>query len=290
MSEAVKRIGATTDILGEGPIWCEQDETLYWVDIRGRAVRRHRPHTGETTSWAMPDMPGSLALCEQGRLMVALRTGLHRFNLGTGALEMQAPTPERNPDLRFNDGKVDPQGRFWVGTLNHTARLPQGSLYRYEPEQGFQRVLDGITIPNSLCWSPDGRTMYFSDSWIHTLWAFPFDPDTGALGERRVLTRTKAPAVPDGAAIDAEGCLWFAAHDGWRVVRCAADGTILREIELPVQLPTAVAFGGSGLRTLFVTTKTYSLEPDALARQPLSGALLALDPGVAGRPEPRFRY
>lgn len=282
-------VGDTSDTLGEGPIWSVAEQALYWVDLRGRKVRRHTPTDGRTTSWDMPEVVGSLALREQGGLLVLLRSGARFFDTDTATLA-PAYTPDRHAEaMRFNDGKCDSAGRFWVGSMNDATRGPEGTLYRVEAGRGFVPVLEGIAVPNSLCWSPDGRTLYFADSPTLTLSAYPFDPATGTLGERRDVFRTTPPGVPDGAAVDAEGCIWFAVHEGWQIVRCSPEGKLLRTLRVPVQLPTAVAFGGPQLQTLYVTTKTYGLNEAELAPQPLAGRLLKLDVGVRGLPEPRFR-
>lgn len=286
---AFRVVGSTRDILGEGPIWDHAEQVLYWVDIRGQKVRSHRPSAGETKSWDMPEVPGSLALREGGGLMVALRSGAFFLDLLSGKLTPAFMPEKHDRVMRFNDGKCDPGGRFWVGSMNDVVRGPDGILYRIEPARGFVPVLEDITVPNSLCWSPDGRTMYFADSPRLTLWAFPFDPASGELGERRVVYRTLAPGVPDGAAVDAEGCIWFAVHGAWQIIRCTPEGELVQVIKVPAQLPTAVAFGGPDLRTLYVTTKTYQLSGTELESQPLAGALLALDMNVRGLPEPRFR-
>ena len=190
--------------------------------------------------------------------------------------------------MRCNDGKCDRQGRFWVGTMGDMRRTPRGHLYRLDPQAGLRRVLDGLTIPNGLCWSPDGRTMYFTDSPTRLIWAFPYDPATGTPGERRVFAQVDGSGVADGATVDAEGCLWSARHGGGRVTRYTPDGRIDREIALPVSQPSCCAFGGPDLGTLFVTTARNGLSADDLAKQPLAGAVLALEPGVRGLAEPRY--
>lgn len=286
---AFRLVGDTRDILGEGPIWSEEEQALYWVDIRGRKVRRHKPGAGATKSWDMPEVPGSLALREGGGLVVALRSGAFFLDPLSGKLTQAFMPDEHSQAMRFNDGKCDPGGRFWVGSMNDVTRGPDGTLYRIEPARGFVPVLRGISVPNSLCWSPDGRTMYFADSPQLTLWAFPFDPASGELGARQAVFQTVAPGVPDGAAVDSEGCIWFAVHGAWQIIRCTPGGELVQTISVPAQLPTAVAFGGPGLRTLYVTTKTYQLSEEERKAQPLAGALLALELGVHGLPEPRFK-
>lgn len=283
----MQRIGEQTDVLGEGPVWDVQEQALYWVDIRNPAVRRYGDRDRKVTDWAMPEMVGSLAVRDQGGLLLALKSALAFFDPQSGSIRRVASPEADRPGQRFNDGKCDRQGRFWAGTMNDTARQPDGTLYRFD-RSGCVAVESGITIPNSLCWSPDGRTMYFSDSWTRTIRAFDFDTATGQVTNKRPFATTVAPAIPDGATIDAEGCLWCAEYDGWRITRFAPDGKRMRSIELPLQRPTSCMFGGPDLGTLFVTSATQKLSPAELAKQPLAGALLAMDVGVRGLPETRF--
>jgi sugar lactone lactonase YvrE len=283
----MRRIGDTTDIVGEGPVWCPVEQALYWVDIMAPAVRRWDATTDKTTSWAMPEPVGSLALGDAG-ILVALKTALSLFDPATGAFRQVAPPHDDDPDMRFNDGKCDRQGRFWVGSMGITKRGPRGRLYRMDAKAGWQTVLDGIDIPNGLCWSPDGRTMYFADSVQHTLWAFPYDPATGAIGERRVFLRTDPSEVPDGGTVDAEGFVWSARFGGSRVVRHAPDGRVDRVIEVPARQVTSCAFGGADLTTLFITSAAVNMTAEQRAANPFAGALMALDVGVRGLPEPRY--
>jgi sugar lactone lactonase YvrE len=284
----ITRVGAQTDTLGESPVWCPLQKALYWVDIRYPAVRRFDHASGCVDTWAMPELVGSLALADDGRLIVSLTRMLALFDPATGALTEIAAPPQVGPDQRFNDGKCDPQGRFWVGTMNNITRAPEGTLYCLGQDATLAPTLSGIRIPNSLAWSPDGRTMYFADSLVRTIYAFAFDSETGTISDRRDFAKTTAPAIPDGATVDREGCLWCAEYDGWRVTRFRPDGQIDRIIELPVQRPTSCAFGGPDLDVLYVTTATQRLTPEELANQPLAGALLALRPRVCGIPEPRY--
>jgi sugar lactone lactonase YvrE len=283
----MQRVGEQTDVLGEGPVWDVQEQALYWVDIRNPAVRRYGGRDRKVTSWAMSEMVGSLAVRDQGGLLVAFKSALAFFDPQSGSIRRVASPEADRPGQRFNDGKCDRQGRFWAGTMNDTARQPDGTLYRFD-RSGCVAVESGITIPNSLCWSPDGRTMYFSDSWTRTICAFDFDTATGKATNKRPFAVTVAPAIPDGATIDAEGCLWCAEYDGWRITRFAPDGRRMRSIELPLQRPTSCMFGGPDLGTLFVTSATQKLSPGELQKQPLAGGLLAMDVGVRGLPESRF--
>lgn len=284
----LKRVGDTLDMLGEGPVWCPREGALYWVDIRAPAVRR-LDAAGHVTTWPMPEPVGSLALRAAGGILVALKSALSVFDPATGAITRLADAPGHHAGLRFNDGKCDRQGRFWVGTMRAGDEKADGFLYRLD-ERGCAKVLDGIEIPNSLCWSPDGRTMYFSDSPKRVIWAFPYDPATGAIGERRVFATLPAPLVADGGTVDAEGYLWSANYNGWRVTRFAPDGTVDRVVPVPASNITSCAFGGPGLGTLFITSAWQNLGEDERARQPAAGALFAIDVGVRGLPEPRFAY
>lgn len=285
---AIVRIGEQRDILGECPIWDIEQCALYWVDIRQPAIRRFDPSSGVVHTWPMPDLIGSVAFASDGRLLVALAESISLFDMTTGSLEPIAKPPVRIPGHRFNDGRCDQRGRFWVGTMHNITRAPEGALYRLEGRGRLVEQLSGICIPNSLAWSPDGRTMYFADSLLHTIFAHDYNMATGRMGPKRVFTTTEPPGFPDGSAVDADGFLWNAEFNAARVVRYAPDGRIDRVVELPVMRPTCCAFGGPLLETLYITTASQQLTSEELRVQPLAGALLALDVGVRGLPEPRF--
>ena len=283
----IERVGDTTDILGEGPVWDPEGQCLWWVDIRRPAVRRFDWRTNQTDTFPMPEMVGSLALRAERGMLLALKSALVFWDCDTGGIVRVADPEADRPDQRFNDGKCDPRGRFYAGTMSDSTREPLGTLYRFDG-RSCMPVRGSITVPNSLAWSPDGRTMYFSDSWTREIGAFSYDPDEGTMGERHVFARIDPPAVPDGATVDSQGHLWCALYNGWRIARFAPDGTLSSSIDLPVQCPTSCQFGGPDLTRLFVTTASQRLTPDELAKQPLAGALLLLDVGARGLPEPRF--
>jgi sugar lactone lactonase YvrE len=290
MTGQLRRIGTTTDFLGEGPSWSVAEQALYWVDIRAPAVRRWTLATGQVQSWDMPEPVSCLTPRAKGGLLVALKSGPAAFDPATGAVEPFATAPGHGPSLRFNDGKCDRQGRLWVGTMSMAEGSGElGRVYRLD-DRGMQTMLEGVAIPNCLCWSPDGRTMYFSDSPKRVIWAFPYDPDTGAIGERRVFANIDAPMVADGGTVDSEGYLWSANYHGWRVTRFTPDGRVDRIVELPAAQITCCAFGGADLKTLFITSATQNLTPEALAAQPQAGALWAIDLEVPGLPETPFAF
>lgn len=285
----IARVGETIDILGEGPIWDAHEQAFYWVDIRSRLVRRRDWRTRAQHDWTLPEMVGSLAVREGGGLILALESSISLFDTMTGKLEVIASPEAGEADRRFNDGKCDRQGRFWAGTMDDKSRTPCGTLYRVDPQRGCVAQVHGVRTPNSLCWSPDGTTMYFADSRTHVINAYPFEPATGEIGTPRAFHRVEAPWIPDGATVDAEGFVWCAYYGGGRVVRIAPDGRIVRTIELPVTQPTSVQFVGPDLELLYITTASQRLTPEQLDKQPLAGALFAVDPGVKGLAEARYR-
>lgn len=286
---AIERIGGQSDVLGEGPTWCAREQALYWVSIRLPAVRRYRPGDGRIDTWAMPEAVGSLALCEKGGLIVALRSSLCHFDPPSGTITRLAAPEAHLEHHRFNDGKCDRQGRFWAGTMHDITRDPVGSLYRLDSSGNCKAMLGGIHIPNSLAWSADGRKMYFADSPTRTIFVHEFDPVTGELGAKREFVRVAEPGIPDGAAMDADDHLWVAIYDGWKIHRYAPDGSLKQVIELPLQRPTMVAFGGADLRTLYITTASQKLSAEELQQQPLAGALLSCPVAVPGVPDAYFK-
>lgn len=291
MSKAgsIVALSPATDLLGESPVWCPRTRALHWVDVRGKAVHRLEHATGAIRSWAVPELIGCLALRHGGGALVALRSGIASLDFEDGRVEMLAEPHAGLPDMRFNDGRCDRQGRFWAGSMNDVTRAPVGLLYRFDRD-GLAPVLDEVAVPNSLCWSPDGLTMYFSFGSEPVIHAFDYDPVTGVPGNRREFARLLDGAgVPDGAAVDAEGFVWSAHYGGAKIVRYAPDGQPDSVVSLPVSQPTSCAFGGPGLATLYITTARQRMSAEALAAEPLAGALLALETGVRGLPEPEFR-
>jgi sugar lactone lactonase YvrE len=273
--------------LGEGPRWDAATGTLLWVDILGQRVHRYDPDTGVDATWAAPD-PVSLALPRSsGGVVVGLPDGLHVLDDLTGAplVALEAGVVEN----RTNDGACDARGRLWVGTMALDERTPSAALYRVDDDLRVTRLLGGTTISNGLGWSPDGARFYFIDSPTRRVDVFACDLVSGALGERRSLVTVDVDgAVPDGIAVDTEGCLWVALHGGWGLNRYSPRGELLAEVRLPVAKVTSCCFGGPELKDLYVTTRRESLSDAELAQQPLAGALLRLDPGVAGLPTYAF--
>lgn len=285
----IRVVAQTHDILGEVPMWDEASQRLWWTDIEGRVLRRVDPVTGSIDSWQMPERLGSYALRVAGGLVCAFESGFAFFDPEDGEVDWIAKPEAHIPRNRFNDGKTDRKGRFWAGTMDDRLSERTGALYRLDPDLSWHQMEEGIGITNALCWSPDDTIFYLADTMVQEIWAYKFNSEHGDIADRRMLASTiDQPGQPDGSTVDAEGFIWNAQWDGWRLVRYAPDGRIDRTVELPVQKPTSVIFGGPDLSVLFVTTAIWDLKAEALQEQPLAGALLALDVGVAGLPETRF--
>ena len=278
--------------LGECPVWCERSQTLYWIDIYDGKLNRFDPASGENRVWRLGEPIGSFALCEDNGILVALKSGIYRFDPADGGVRPVA-SPERNrPENRMNDGRCDPAGRFWVGTMRDPSdpRRKEGTLYRLDPDGSCTAAVADLVVSNGLAFSPDGRTLYHSDSHpsVRAIWAWDFDLAEGRIANRRVFVDTHGmPGRPDGGCCDADGCYWMAGNDGWELVRFTSAGKIDLRIPLPIAKPSMPAFGGRELDTIFVT----SIRPPGvdLSNQPLAGSLFAVRPGVKGILEPRFR-
>lgn len=275
--------------LGEGAAWCERTRRLFWVDILAPALHAFDPATARDQSWAMPEPIGTVALADEGRVVVALASGLAWFHPETERLEPFLPIEADIAASRLNDGRCDRQGRLWVGSMARGQAAHGGTVYCCTSRQALP-VLRDIRVPNCTAFSPDGRTMYFADTPTGVIRAFDLDPSSGAISnERRFATLPENTGFPDGATIDAEGGLWVAHWGGGRVSRFAPDGIFDRSISVPAPRVTCCAFGGPQLETLFITTARVGMDDAALAAAPLSGGLFAAEPGVRGIPEGRFR-
>jgi sugar lactone lactonase YvrE len=275
--------------LGECPVWSSDEQALYWVDINAPSLNRFDPKSGANVAWPMPSSIGSFALRAQGGFVAALRDGIWLVDRAGRLGDRVAEAPYDPAHHRFNDGRADRAGRFWVGTMNERRDAASGALYCLDEYFALNRVLDGITISNGLAWSPDQRTLYHADTPARTISAYAFDAANGTLSDRREFAHFDGETErPDGAAVDSDGCYWTAFYRGGKVVRLSARGERLAEFPLPAMCPTMCAFGGPDLRTLYVTTARQMREADELARLPQSGGIFAMRVDVPGLPEPEF--
>lgn len=279
--------------LGEGVLWCERTQSVFWTDIHASRLWNHHPQSGATRSWGMPERLCCYAFTAEDRqLLLGLESRLAFFNLDTGAI---APIREVEADLpttRLNDGRCDRQGRFVFGTLNEdAAREPIGSFYRLNVDLTLERLaLPGVAISNSICFSPDGSLMYHCDTLTRRIMCCDYDTLSGAVSNQRLFADlADQPGSPDGSTVDADGHVWNAQWGGARAVRFAPDGTVERMVEVPSRQASCVAFGGADFSTLYITTAHEGMSPQQRADDALAGALFAarLD-GVRGLPEARF--
>lgn len=277
--------------LGETPVWDAARGLLWWIDIERPTLWRLDPASGKEQALEQPGTYlGSLALTRSGRHLVARDLSLMLLDPETGAAEPFAETPgEAMPGTRLNDGRVDARGRLWIGTMDNGLKDGRGSLYRVDPDGTMEAMFGGVIVSNSIAFDPDGRHMYFTDTRRHITYRLTLDATGERVERREVFADYSATGDrPDGACVDAEGCLWQAFFGGGRVLRYTPGGRIDREIALPVTNPTCLCFGGPDLRTLFVTTATKFLTPDQLAAEPLAGSVLAIDGVGQGVPECLF--
>ncbi len=276
--------------LGEGPLWDVDEQRLYWIDSFDGRVFRCTADGREVRAWDVPQKIGSMCLRRGGGAVLSLQRGFHFLDFGTGEVApIHDPEPDR-PNNRVNDGKVDKQGRFVAGSMDTMEEGPNGALYRLDPDLAVTKLEDGIVVSNGPCWSPDGRTFYFTDTWSGQISAYDYDPDTGGISNKRCFTRmVHEGAGFDGATVDAEGGVWSALVYVGKLVRYNADGSVDRVIDMPVKKVTSVMFGGPDLDILYVTSMAKPPLPRFPADPALRGALFAIHGlGLRGIPEPRF--
>ena len=285
--------------LGEGPLWDVKEQRLYWIDSTAAEISSCRADGSDIRRYFVPRHIGSMALRERGGAVVALANGLHFYDFETQSVKLIADPESDDPETRFNDGKVDRRGRFIAGTMAYDfdrydadrGQRPtrSGGLYRLDTDGAVTRLDGGIMCSNGPCWSPDNRTLYFTDSYDRKMYAYDYDIETGAVANRRVFASAHDLAGTfDGATVDAEGYLWSALVFGGRILRYAPDGTIDRTVEFPVRNLTSVMFGGPNLDILFVTTMGRPMWGIPQKERDKGGLFAITGLGVKGLPEPRF--
>ena len=287
------RIEVLVDVkttLGEGPLWDVEDQRLYWIDSFDGRVFRCTADGRELRAWDVPQKIGSMCLRKSGGAVVSLARGFHFLDFRTGEVSpIVDPEPDR-PNNRLNDGKVDKRGRFVAGTMDTMEDGPNGALYRLDADLAVAKLDGDIIVSNGPCWSPDGNTFYFTDTWSGEISAYDYHQASGTVANKRCFCRIPADGGAfDGATVDAEGCVWSAHVYAGRIVRYRPDGSVERVIEMPVKKVTSVMFGGPDLDVLFVTSMAKPPLPRFPGDGVLRGSLFAIHGlGVRGVPEPRF--
>lgn len=285
----VECVVESRDRLGETPLWCDRTNRLWWIDIEQPRLQSYDPATGDHQATELPGtFAGTQALAKSGDRLLAEDLTLYLRDDATGRRSTLANV-EPGLDNRLNDGRADARGRFWVGTMDNQLHRPNGSLYRVDPDGVATRMASDVIVANGIAFSPDGRTLYFTDTRRYTSYAYDLDLDDGVVTNRRIFADYTATGDrPDGACVDADGCLWAAFFAGGRVVRYRPDGAIDRVIPMPVTNPTCLCFGGRDLKTLYVTSAWKFLDASQLASEPMAGGLFAIESVGQGIPEHRF--
>lgn len=276
-------------LLGEGPVWDSADRTLVFVDIESGLVHRYDPSSGRSASFATDGTVGAVGLRTDGGLVLALRDA---FGLSGPAGEGFAEIGGFRVDghvVRFNDAEVDPWGRFVAGTMHRGKSEPVGTLYRLGTAGEVEALVPGVTISNGLAWTVDRRRLYYVDTPTGVVDAFDVDPDDGTMtGRRAAIVVDPGHGMPDGIALDTEGCLWVACYGGGRVCRFTPEGRLDAIVRVPVSCVTSIAFGGPDLDTLYVTTARTDLDEAGRAREVHAGDLFAVDTDVTGMAPSRY--
>ncbi len=290
-------IAKSNDRLGEGCMWDEKTQSLWWLDIPlPSRIHKLNPATGAHQSWQFNVILTAMALRADGTLLVGGEHGLYIFNPITGALT-EFSQPENRDGNRGNDGAADASGRFWFGTMQQNIgpagedldiTRSSGALYRVEKDGSSKLMVDEVGVSNGPCWSPDNSTFYFSDSKAQIIWAYDFDLASGDLSNRRIHNDTKDHGYPDGATMDAEGFIWSARWEGSCILRIDPKGQIDRVVHMPASRPTCVCFGGPNLDVLYVTSSRAHVSGDVLAQYPLQGGVFCFHPQVKGFAKHRF--
>ncbi|MFT3750894.1 MAG: SMP-30/gluconolactonase/LRE family protein [Agriterribacter sp.] len=280
----------TKAFLGEGAIWHPLEHALYWVNIEEKTLHIYDPATKENKTFNMGERIGTVVFDKNGNAIAALQNGIHKIDIRTGEISFIAnPVPDKN--TRFNDGKCDPEGRFWVGTMHINQVEGAGLLYRMDHDLSIHKILDGVTVSNGIVWSLDKKLMYYIDSPLKRVDVFDYDNETGAVNNRR--TAFKIPVglgFPDGMTIDDEGYLWIAIWGGSCVGKFdPLTGEIKQKIIVPAPHVSSCAFGGKNMDTLYITTARENLTRDELRKYPLSGSVFSAKLNSKGIPANFFK-
>ena len=289
-NDTFKLVGKGKAILGEGPVWDESIDTLYWVDIKGKALHAHALGSDDERRINLPIEVSAVAPRVGGGLIAATRDGFAFLNPQDGMLE-QIEDPEAEcPDNRFNDGAIDHLGHFIAGTMHDSETDKTGTVYCLDGMREVKPLFGGFVVCNGPAFSPDGCTLYFSNSSDREILAFPYNAGSRQVGKPQVFAKIKeGDGCPDGLAVDQEGCVWCAHWDGGGVTRFSPQGNFLQFFALPVNRVTSCAFGGSNYEHLYITTASWGLNETQMQAAPLSGSLFVITPGVKGMPSRAFQ-
>ncbi|WP_035426518.1 SMP-30/gluconolactonase/LRE family protein [Sediminibacillus terrae] len=276
--------------LAESPHWDAERQQLYWVDINNHQLHVFSPREGKDETIQFDQFVSAVAMTASGNLLLAMHHGIHRWNPSSQALSLIINPEEDKPQSRFNEGKCDPQGRFWTGTMALNAEPGAASLYRMDADYTVTKMVSDVTISNGLAWSEEKNTMYYADTPTQRVDAFDYEPATGAISNRKtVIHIPEEEGAPDGLTIDEEGMLWIAQWGGSRVGRWDPDtGECLQTIELPAAHVSSCAFGGAELDELYITTAREHLTAEQLERQPHAGGIFRVKLEVKGAASYRF--
>ncbi len=276
--------------LGESALWRESEQRLYWIDLKRPTIFRFDPAENRNEAWVLdlPPLLGSIVFCGR-RLLLAHTREIFLCDFDARRLRPWVAANDRPEDTMFNDGKIDRQGRYWLGSSHVREADPIGKLYRIAADGGVRVMDEGFACSNGPAFSPDGRRLYFSDTMAGIIYLYDLDPRAGAISGRRIFARFSAEeGYPDGLTVDAEGGLWACHWGGWRVTRFTPEGTRDRVIEVPAPFVTSCAFAGPDLTDLYITTAAADMSAEDAAKAPLAGGLFKADPGMAGLAEPIF--
>jgi xylono-1,5-lactonase len=272
--------------LGEGPVWVQRDQSLWFTDIKKQKVHRFDPASGDKGSFDAPEQIGFCLPAASGGFVAGLASGLHRFDEVTGTFSPLAPVETQLPGNRLNDAVTDPSGAMWFGSMDNSEVAKSGSFYRYSRGEVRPTGVGDIEITNGPAVSPDGRTLYLVDTLGRTISAASVD-DSGALGARRtIITIADGEGFPDGPTVDSQGCIWVSLYAGSEVRRYSPQGELMQRVAFPVPNITKLAFGGPDLRTVFATTARQGMSQEELDRYPLAGNLFQFEADVPGVPCP----
>jgi len=273
--------------LGEGPLWSEEEQSLYWVDIHNSRVERFIPASNDHRVFEFDTAITALGFRSSGGFVVATARGIGFMQLSSRTPDIAEHPEVEKPYNRFNDGAVDPQGRFWAGTMYEgpeTGEPTEGRLYRFDADYSLHVMQTGMTISNGMGWSPDLKTMYFTDTLRRVIYAYDYDAASGAIDHRRVFVDSSSEGgYPDGMTVDGEGGVWSVRWGGWKITRFDPAGKVEREIKLPVECPTSCTFGGEDFNDLYVTSAWTALTDYQRQQQPMAGDVFRLATNVKGR-------